>query len=150
MCIKTPPGWWSSPFRSYDDLVKIVSDPAAKTVFVVRDISQAQISLIDLFAKAVDAQPLKHGETRSLNSAFETLKQWWNGLPAVAKMISLYEKDRQTRLNNLKNLMDGLTGSVDRFDFMLEQLPAVYSGGPVGDALQRRMPRPSVKPLPRM
>ncbi|MDA2928387.1 hypothetical protein MYX84_00315 [Acidobacteria bacterium AH-259-O06] len=126
------------PLRSYDDLVKIVSDPAAKTVFVVRDISQAQITLIDLVAKAVDAPPLKHGETRSLNSAFEKLKQWWSGLPAVAKVISLYEKDRQARLNALKSLMDGLTGSVDRFDFMLEQLPAVYSGGPVGDTLTEK------------
>jgi len=124
--------------RSYDDLVKIVSDPAAKTVFVVRDISQAQMNLIDLVAKAVAAAPLKHGETRSLNSAFETLKQWWNGLPAVAKVISLYEKDRQSRLNGLKNLMDSLAGSVDRFDFMLEQLPTVYSGGPVGDALTEK------------
>jgi hypothetical protein len=123
------------PLRNYDDLVRIVSDAAAKTVFVVRDISPAQTTLIDLIAKAVDAPPLKHGETRSLNSAFETLKQWWNGLPAVAKVISLYEKDRRERLTSLKNLLDGLTGSVDRFDFMLEQLPVVYSGGPVGDTL---------------
>lgn len=124
--------------RSYDDLVKIVSDPAAKTVFVVRDISQAQITLIDLVAKTVDASPLKHGETRSLNSAFETLKQWWSGLSAVSKVISLYEKGRKARLTSLKNLMDGLTGSVDRFDFMLEQLPAVYSDVPVGDTLTEK------------
>jgi hypothetical protein len=124
--------------RSHDDLVKVVSDPAAKTVFVVRDISQAQMELIDFVAKAVDAPPLKHGETRSLNTAFETLKQWWNGLPAVAKVISLYEKDRQTRLGQLKNLMDGLTGSVDRFDFILEQLPAVYTGAAGGDAITQK------------
>ncbi|MDP3029037.1 MAG: hypothetical protein Q8O04_05990 [Deltaproteobacteria bacterium] len=124
--------------RSYDDLVKIISDPAAKTVFVVRDISQAQMSLIDLVAKAVDAPPLKHGEIRSLNAAFETLKQWWNCLPAVAKVISLYEKDRQPRLSGLKNLMGSLTGSMDRFDFMLEQLPAVYTGAPVGDTITQK------------
>jgi len=126
------------PLRSYDDLVNIVSDAAAKTVFLVRDISQTQITLVDLFAKAVDAPPLKHGETRSLNSAFETLKQWWSGLPAVAKVIGLYEEGRKTRLSSLKSLMDGLTGSVDRFDFMLEQLPAVYSGGPVTDTLTEK------------
>ncbi len=57
------------PLRSYDDLVKIVSDPAARTVFVVRDISQAQITLIDLVAKAVDAPLLKHGETRYILGA---------------------------------------------------------------------------------
>jgi hypothetical protein len=39
---------------------------------------------------------------------------------------------------NFYNLMDGLTGSVDRFDFMLEQLLAVYSGGPVGDTLTEK------------
>jgi len=126
------------PLQTYDDLVKIISDPSAKTVFVVRDISQAQISIIDLFAKAVGAQPLKHGEIRSLNSAFDTIKQWWNDLPAVAKVISLYDNDRQPRLNNLKNLMSGLTGSLDRFDFMLEQLPAVYTDGPVGDGLTQK------------
>ena len=126
------------PLQTYDDLVKVISDPSAKTVFVVRDISQIQISIIDLFAKAVGAQPLKHGETRSLNSAFDTIKQWWNDLPAMAKVISLYDNDRQTRLNNLKDLMSGLTGSVDRFDFMLEQLPAVYTDGPVGDVLTQK------------
>ena len=112
--------------RSYNDLVNIVSDAAARTMFVVRDISQAQITLVDLVAKAVDAPLLKHGETRSLKSAFESLKKWWNGLPSVAKVISLYEEGRRVHLNSLKSLMDGLTGSVDRFDFMLEKLPAVY------------------------
>ncbi len=124
--------------RSYEDLVRIVLDPAVKTVFVVRDISQAQMNLIDLIAKAVDAAPLKHDETRSLNSAFERLKQWWNGLPAVAKVISLYEKDRQTRLSGLKTLMESLANSVDRFDFMLEQVPAIYAGGPVGNTLTQK------------
>jgi hypothetical protein len=126
------------PLRGYDDLVNIVSDAAAKTVFVVRDISQAQITLVDLIAKAVDAPPLKHGETRSLNAAFETLKQWWNGLPAVAKVIDLYEEGRKTRMRSLKGLMDGLTGNVDRFDFMLEKLPVVYSDGPVGGTLTEK------------
>jgi hypothetical protein len=126
------------PIHSYDDLVKIVSDPAAKVVFAVRDISQAQITLIDLIAKTIDAPPLKHGEIRSLNSAFEILRQWWNGLPAIVKVISLYEKDRQDRLSKLKDLMDGFTGSMDRFDFMLEQLPTIYSGGPVGDSLTEK------------
>jgi hypothetical protein len=126
------------PIGSYEDLVKIVSDSATKTVFVVRDISEAQMMLIDLIAKAVDAPPLKHGETRSLNSAFEMIKKWWNGLPAVAKVVSLYEKSAQPCLSELKNLMDTLTGSVDRFNFMLEQLPVVYNGGPIGNSLTQK------------
>jgi len=128
----------AEPLRSYDDLVNVVSDSAAKTVFMVRNISQVQIILIDLITKTVGAPPLKHGETRSLNSAFETLKQWWSVLPAVAKVISLYEEGRKARLISLKNLMDGLTGSADRFDFILGQLPAVYSGGLVRDTLTEK------------
>ena len=126
------------PLRSYVDLVNIVSNPVSQVVFVVRDISQIQINFIDGVAKAVDAPPLKHGETRTLNAAFEILKQWWNGLPAVAKIVSLYEKKRQVHLNELKNLMDGLAGGVDRFDFMLEQLPELYSVGPGGGSLTEK------------
>jgi len=123
------------PLQTYDDLCGIVADPAAKAVFVVRDISPAQMVLIDLAAKTLGAAPLKHGESRSLNDAFETLKKWWRDLPAVAKVLSLYEETQRPRLTELKGLMDDLTGSVDRFDFMLEKLPAAYSTGPVGDAL---------------
>jgi hypothetical protein len=53
-------------------------------------------------------------------------------------VISLFEKGQRARLTSLKNLMDELTGSVDSFDFMLEQLPEVYSGGPVGDTLTEK------------
>ena len=45
--------------QTYADLKKIVSDPAAKTVFVVRDISIIQVGLVDCVAKAVGAPPLK-------------------------------------------------------------------------------------------
>lgn len=124
--------------RSYDDLVKIASDPAAKTVFAVRDISQAQSSLVDMIAKAVGAPPLKHGETRSVNAAFEAIKLWWGSLPVVAKVISLYENDRQHRLSALKNLMESLTGRVDRFDFVLEQLPALYAATSAGDTITQK------------
>jgi len=123
------------PLRSYDDLVRIVSDPAAKTVFVVRRISPAQLTLVDLVAKAVDAPPLKHSETRSLAAAFEALARWWGSLPAVAKVISLYEDGRRARLAGLKNLLNASLGSVDQFDLLLRHLPEVYSGGSVGDSL---------------
>jgi hypothetical protein len=124
-----------NPISSYDDLCKIIADPASKVVFEVRDISKAQSILIDLIAKAVGAPPLKHGETRSLNDSFEALKQWWLELPAVSKISDLYEKERQSQLNKLKELLNGLSDSVDRFDIMLEQLPSIYIEGPIGDTL---------------
>ncbi len=124
--------------RSYSDLVKLVSDTAASTVFGIRNISQLQLLLVEEIAKTVDAPALKHGETRSLNATFDALQLWWQDLPAVAKVIGLYEEGRKARLRSLKSLMDGLTGSVDRFDFMLEQLPAVYAEDLVGDTLMAK------------
>lgn len=59
-------------------------------------------------------------------------------MPMVAKVISLYDKDRQKRLTEVKELLDGLSGSVDRFDVLLEQLPAIYSGTSVGDAITEK------------
>jgi len=114
--------------NSYEDLGQIVSDPATKTVFVVRDISPISVKLIDQLANAVGATPLKYGETRSLNSAFEALKQWWDNLPTVAKITGIYPKERQSRLSELRNSMDKLVNGVDRFDFMLKQLPEVFKG----------------------
>ena len=124
--------------RSYDEIVKTVADPAAKAVFVIRDISKSQSELVSNIAKAVNAPPLKHGEIRTLNSTFEALKQWWQNLPMIAKVISLYDKERQKRLTQAKELLDGLTGSVDRFDVLLEQFPTIYSGTPVGDAITEK------------
>jgi hypothetical protein len=121
--------------RTYEELVQLITDPAPKTVFLIRDISAAQSLLIDMTAKAVDAPPLKHGESRSLNSTFDNINDWWNNLHSVAKVISLYKKDRQSQLNSLKNFLDGMSSSTERFDFMLKQLPAVYYGGPVDDNL---------------
>ena len=120
---------------SYDDLVKIVSDPGCKVVFEIRNISPSQNKLIDLIAKGVQAPPLKHGETRTLASAFEAIFTWWNGLPEVAKIPSLYEKERQGRLSQMKNLLRAGGKNSDRFDFLLKQLPAIFNGGPASAAL---------------
>jgi hypothetical protein len=113
------------PITAYEDLVKIVSDPGCKIVFEVRSISSAQSKLIDLIAKAVDAPTLKHGETRSLGAAFEAVFAWWDGLAEVSKVISLYEKERQTRLTQLKNLLSAVGKSADRFDLIRSSRPIV-------------------------
>jgi hypothetical protein len=115
------------PIKNYEDLAKIVADPSAKTVFLIREISQAQHVLINMLDIAVGAPPLKHGENRSLNEVFNNLKLWWNELPSVAKLTSLYQDDQKTRLSELKNMMDTLGDGVDRFDFILTQLPGLYS-----------------------
>ena len=121
--------------QSYDELVSVISDPSAQTVLAIRDVSAAQMNFIDLVAEAVGAPPLKHGETRSLKLSFEMLHNWWKGLPDIAKVIDLYDKENQERLSNLKLLMAALAGTVDQFDFMLRRLPAVYADLGAGDDL---------------
>ncbi|MCD6396352.1 MAG: chitobiase/beta-hexosaminidase C-terminal domain-containing protein, partial [Spirochaetaceae bacterium] len=115
-----------SPIRSYEDLAAIVSDPAAKLVFKVRKITDIQSSLVDQIAIVLDALPLMHGETRTLNSTFITLHEWWKKLPLVAKNISIYDTYLTQRLNKLKVLLNDLDHSSDSFEFILSRLPEIY------------------------
>lgn len=119
------------PVRSYENLVELVSNPAAQTVFVVRDISPAQMKFVDLAAEAINAPPLKHGEIRTVQSFFEALKHWWVELPDVAKIMDLHEGRHRQHLGELKSLIDRSMSGVDRFNFILEQLPAIYFGSRV-------------------
>jgi hypothetical protein len=122
------------PLDTYEKLVDVVSTPATKFVFEVRDISPAQAALVDGVAKAVQAPPLKYGETRTLNSTYEALVRWWKKIPQVAKIMELYEATQQKRLRQLKEVLDQAE-NFDRFDLILKRLPGIYIGGPVGDDL---------------
>lgn len=119
--------------NTYEELATVVSDVACKTVFEIREITDAQALLIEKIAESVDAPPLVHGETRTLTSAFEALRRWWDGLRPVAKVITVYQKDQQDRLSKLRSVLDEMDNNADRFDLILSQLPAVYSDGPVGE-----------------
>ena len=121
-------------FSSYDDVVSVVADPAAKTVFEVRDINNAQAKLVAGIADAVHAEPLKHGEKRTLNAGYVAVRDWWNTIPVAAKNVSIYDKKIQARLKEFRETFDKL-GTMDRFDLLLERLPAIYAGEPVGNDL---------------
>ncbi len=126
------------PIDSYDALLKLVSDPAPQTEFTVRAIPPAQRLLLDLLANALNAPPLRHGEIRSLHSAFDLLKAWWKHVPPISRIISLYGGEEQPRLTHLKDLLNDLPHGIDRFDVLLEQLLAVYTDGPVDDRLSEQ------------
>ena len=115
------------PLTSYDVLVDVVSDPASKIVFEVRDISPEQRKLVDGIAVAVGAPPLTHKETRSLGAAYEAVNSWWRDLPAVAKVTDLYAKKDRKRISSLKDIMADL-GTIDRFDLLLNRIPTLYRG----------------------
>ncbi len=122
---------------SYDDVVRIVADPATKVVVEVFQITDAQRLLVEAIAKAAHAPPLKHGEIRSVEEASVLLKAWWQGLPAAATIMDLYDKEDQPRLKKLKELLDQVD-QIDRFDLILSRLPALYNSDPVGkDMLQK-------------
>jgi hypothetical protein len=121
--------------NTYESLLEVVLfAPTTKIVFEVRDISPAQAALVDGVAKAVQAPPLKYGETRTLNSTYEALVQWWQKIPQVAEIMELYEPTQQKRLRQLKEVLDQAE-NFDRFDLILNRLPGIYIGGPVGDDL---------------
>jgi hypothetical protein len=114
---------------TYEAVVKAVADPATKLELSVREISAPQRTFIDSVAKAIGAEPLAQGETRTVTGASEALGKWWKTLPAVAKVMELYPVEDRQRLESLKQLLDDQ--GVERFDLMLHRLPSVYAGEPV-------------------
>jgi len=121
--------------NTYDDLIDVVRDFSTKIVFEVRDILAPQVKLVEGVARAVNAPDLKYGETRSLSSVSDILKEWWQELPPVVKIMDVYEENRQKRLKKLKGVMD-VAKEIDRFDLILESLPSVYVEEPVDDKIQ--------------
>lgn len=122
---------------SYDDVLRIVADPATKVALEVFQISDVQRGLVDSVAKAVHAPPLKHGEIRTIDKTAALLKEWWKTLPVAAGIIDLYEKTDQQRLKGLKDLLDG-ADHIERFDLILHRLPALYTSDPIGDHLSEK------------
>jgi len=118
----------------FDDLIEVVADSSTKVVVQVRDISPGQAVLVDAIAKATHATALKHGEKRTVASAHEAVSAWWGRIPTVARVSGLYEKTKQKRVKRLVEAFSAL-GHADRFEFILERLPAAYSGEPVTEAL---------------
>ena len=120
---------------SYEAIVAAITDRASKIELAVREISAPQRQFVEAVAKAVDAPPLAAGETRSVTSACEAVRDWWRKLPAVAKIATLHPVDTRTRLEELRQTLGD--GQTEAFDLMLSRLPAVYAGEPV-DAIKAK------------
>ncbi len=120
---------------SYDDIAELVAEPAPTTVLGIRDISDEQYQLLDAIAESVGAPPLRHGEDRSLNETFEALRTWWEKLPQVSKVLGIYNESAKRRMDVLKDLMNNMAVGTDRFDFLLNQFPAVYNLNKSGEKL---------------
>ena len=124
---------------SFEAIVQAVADPAAKLELSVRETGASQRTFIDSVAKAVGAETLAQGETRTVTGASEALRKWWKDLPAVAKVTKLYPVEGRQRLESLRQLLDDQ--GIEHFDLMLQRLPSVYAGGPVDSIKGNRSSR---------
>ena len=120
---------------SYEAIVTAVLDRASKIELAVRDVSAIQRRFIDAVAKAVDAPPLAVGEMRTVASACDAVRKWWQKLPAVAKIATLYPAETGARLEQLQQTLGA--SRVESFELILSELPAVYAGEPV-DAMKAK------------
>lgn len=118
--------------NDFDSLVEVVGDPSTKVVMEVQTISPVHSRLIEGFAHAVRAPALKHGEKRTLQSTCVSLKAWWLSVPEIGRVADLYEKPDQKRIAKLCDAF-GQASGVDRFQFVLEALPGVYSDDVLSD-----------------
>jgi hypothetical protein len=120
---------------SYEAIVAAISDRTSKIELAVRDISTTQRQFIEAVAKAVDAPPLAAGEPRTVASAYDAVREWWQKLPAVAKISALHPAETRARIEQLRQTLGD--GQLERFELMLSRLPAVYAGEPV-DAMKAK------------
>lgn len=120
---------------SYEAIVKVVADAATKIELAHYEITPAQRLFIDAIAKAVGAVPLAVGEIRTVTAAFEALREWRRNLPTVAKIAGLYPAENRVRIELLGQTLED--GMAEKFDLMLNRLPAVYAGEPV-DAMTEK------------
>lgn len=119
------------PLATYEDLMDLVADPSAKVVIEVLSITDGQAKLVEGVAHAVHAPALKHGEKRTLQAAHAAVTKWWAGVPDGAKIIDIYAKGDQKRLKALGDCLNQ-AARTDRFELVLEKLPAVYTGEVAG------------------
>jgi hypothetical protein len=109
----------------YNLLEKVLSDPASKLVFEIKEISIVQEGLIEKISSTVHAKKLLYGEKRSLTSACDMLKSWWKSLPMIAKVKTIYDKDDQSKVEAVKKNLDKMS-SLDRYDILFGLIPEIY------------------------
>ena len=125
------------PVRDYADLIRLIGNPAAKTVFQLREVSKGQRKWIEEIAQAVGAPPLLQGQQRTLAQVFTPLQTWWDAIKPVARIVDLYAKEKQARPKQLESVLQTIKNA-DRFDLLLQELPSIYAGEPVGDNLSEK------------
>jgi len=126
---------------NYGELEMLMSGPAAKLVFEIKEISDVQVELIEKIAFAVHAPQLLHDEQRSLSSACDTLKSWWKDLSPIAKVKSVYDENDQDRIETVKKTLDKLA-DIDRYEILFDVIPGMYgedrvSEGDSSDKIER-------------
>ena len=114
----------------FEAIVREVGDNSSKLELSLREITNEQRAFVDAVAKACGGEPLAQGEQRSIAEAANLLHTWWRQLPNLAKIVDLYPEDERGRIEALKQLLDD--ERVDKFDLLLQQLPAVYAEISVG------------------
>ncbi len=117
------------PVRSYTDITNIVSDPASQVVISIRNISAEQLDMVNRIAVAAGEPELKHGESRTLKSAYQAVMDWYSTLSPISLVVTLYDPDDRKRVGALKDLLDDERGRSDYFGLLLERLPGLYRTG---------------------
>ena len=114
---------------SYGAIIEAVGDPSTKIELGLRMITTAQHDFVEKVAKTCGGEALAQGEVRSVSDAAKLLREWWRGLPSIAKVWTLYPVKHRERLEALKQALT--LGTSDDFELLFEQLPAVYAEGTV-------------------
>lgn len=67
-------------------------------------------------------------KTITLQEAFNALQAWWNGLPPLARVFSLYPQEAYPHVTDFLSAME-MMASKDPHNFLLDTLPAAFGDG---------------------
>lgn len=117
------------PVRSFEDVLNLIENQYPNAFLSYRQLWPEELELVNavygLFGQPESA--VKRNYTTA--EAYAVLQAWWDGLPSIAKITSLYPKEGYPYTVDFIQVMHKI-GAKDAHTFLLVELPTVFGADP--------------------
>jgi hypothetical protein len=110
--------------KSFSNLAELLRGTSPTAYLQRRPITQAQRDLAKCLYSLFVGKEVAVDEQPSLHAAFDALVSWWEKLPAVAQVSSLYAGDDEKGVDRLITAMQARAGA-EASEFMFKRLQVV-------------------------
>jgi hypothetical protein len=119
------------PLRSFEEVLGLVEGKFPNAFLSYRPLRQEEKKLanivFEIFGKADSAADAAHGAT--LPEAYSAMKDWWEGLPPLARVAKLYRKDAHPYAVVFISAMEKIAAK-DPHTFLFSDLPEIFGAEP--------------------